>query len=499
MARLDDLFVGIDVGTGGVRLCAVTAEGDRPASAARPFPDATVTGLPAGRHEQRPADWWAAVVDAFDDLAQQLRNDGRSTEAVVGLCVTSTSATVVPVDAAGRALHNAIMYNDNRATRQADEINRTLPGLCRTLGYRFNASFALPKCLWLAAHDAERVARCAYLEHAADYLAGQLTGVHGVSDPSNARKTGYDVGAGARPDEVRGLLGDHASKLPRVVPTGSPLSQVRSEWRRRWGLRPDVTVFAGATDGVTSQFASGACVPGHWTSVIGTTLVLKGITGTPIADPASGLYCHRHPDGFWLPGGASNVGAELLAREFPDADYASMDAAVASRPCTDLVVYPLARRGERFPFVCAEAEPFWSAPPQSRLDAYAAILEGVAVVERWCFGRVAELLTDPVDHVFIAGATARSRTWTRLRASAVERPMKTARFADSAFGAALVAASGATGRSLSDVCRDMVQIECCTDPEPALSAVLADKETRLKSLCAERGYWTPEPGRPALA
>lgn len=491
MMHLDELFVGIDVGTGGVRLCAATQDGERPVFVERPLTDATVTSLPEGWHEQRPTWWWDAVQDGFDDLVRRLADVGRSSQAIAGLCVTSTSGTVVPVSAVGDAIGNALMYNDSRATQQAQQLNDTCSDLCETLGYCFNASFALPKLLWLLEHQPDVLARCAYLEHAADYVAGKLTGVHGVSDPSNARKTGYDVADTGWPERVRELLGAQADKLPRVVPTGTAFGPVGPEWRRRWGLRRDATVFAGATDGVTSQLASGAHVPGQWSSTIGTTLVLKGITGEPISDPASGLYCHRHPEGFWLPGGASNVGAELLAREFPDVDHASMDAVVGARPCTDLVVYPLARRGERFPFVCAHAEAIWSARPRSGVEAYAAILEGVAVVERWCFSRVANLLAEPIEQVFIGGATAQSTTWTRLRASAVERPMKTARFADSAFGAALVAASGVTGRALSVVCPEMVQIVHATEPEPQMTAVLAEKEARLKAICAERGYWVP--------
>jgi len=491
MTNSSDLFVGVDVGTGGVRVCAVTGQGDRVALAQRGLRQATVAGLPDGWHEQRPADWWAAAQAACGELGEQLGTAGWSAEAITGVCVTSTSGTVVPVAADGRAMAGALMYNDTRATREADHLNQTYPDLCRQLGYRFNASFALPKLLWLATHQAELLDGSAYLEHAADYVAGELTGVHGLSDPSNACKTGYDAEAGAWPEPVVASLGPYADRLPRVVRTGSLMGEVRRQWCTAWGWRPGVKVFAGATDGVTSQFASGAHRPGHWASTIGTTLVLKGITRQPIADPTSGLYCHRHPDGFWLPGGASNAGAELLTREFPEVDHASMDAAVASRPCTDVVVYPLARRGERFPFVCARAEALWSAKPRSRVETYAAILEGVAAVERWCFGRLAELAPEPIEQVFIAGATAQSRVWTRLRASAVGRPMLAARYADSAFGAALVAAAGVTGQTLSDICQQMVQVERCTEPDPELSAVMADKEAQLKALCAAQGYWTP--------
>ena len=56
--------------------------------------------------------------------------------------------------------------------------------------------------------------------------------------------------------------------------------------------------------------------PGDWNSTLGTTLVLKGVSAALLRDPLGRLYCHRHPDGYWLPGGASSTGADCLAQRF---------------------------------------------------------------------------------------------------------------------------------------------------------------------------------------
>ncbi len=71
------------------------------------------------------------------------------------------------------------------------------------------------------------------------------------------------------------------------------------------------------TDGCAGQIATGAVEPGQFVGVLGTTYVLKGVTRELVTDPAGALYSHRHPDGWWLPGGASNTGGEALARRGP--------------------------------------------------------------------------------------------------------------------------------------------------------------------------------------
>ena len=68
-------------------------------------------------------------------------------------------------------------------------------------------------------------------------------------------------------------------------------------------------------------------------------------------DPAGRIYCHRHPEGWWLPGGASNTGAECLATEFGPAETATLSPEALNSSPTGLVSYPLMRRGERLQYI----------------------------------------------------------------------------------------------------------------------------------------------------
>src|SRR6202011_4367922 len=145
----------------------------------------------------------------------------------------------------------------------------------------------------------------------------------------------------AVPDEI----------LPAVVRAVTFLGVVSAEAAAQTSIPQGTPVFAGMTDGCAAQMAAGALSVGSWNSVLGTTLVLKGVTADLIKDPAGAVYSHRSPDGNWLPGGASSVGAGILSKHFVGQDLEALATRAAEREPAGVVAYPLHGRGERFPFI----------------------------------------------------------------------------------------------------------------------------------------------------
>lgn len=221
-------------------------------------------------------------------------------------------------------------------------------------------------------------------------------------------------------------------------------------------------VVAGTTDGCAAQLGAGALDVGSWNSVLGTTLILKGVAPAPLRDPAGVVYSHRGPNGTWLPGGASSSGAGAITRDFPGADLDRLNLAAAAHEPAGAVCYPLVATGERFPFVAPQANGFTSGTPADDADRFAAILQGVAYVERLCFDYL-HLLGAPLDGalIFTGGAT-RSRYWTQLRADVLGRTVTVPANAEPALGMAILAAS--VERDPVDVAAGMVRIREHIDP-----------------------------------
>jgi sugar (pentulose or hexulose) kinase len=526
-------FLGLDIGTQGARalVCEVPERGKVPeggevlgggsvpergevppggqvvAQAVRPFPpEAIPPGLPPGYAEQLPAAWWQAAVACLRQVTAQV-----PPETIQALSITSTSGTLCLLDRDGEPLIPALMYNDARADDEAEEVQAAGSDLAARLGYRFNPSFALAKLLWLARHRPDMVDRASHIAHAADFLVGRLSGIYDISDYSNALKTGYDLSpqeggtfADCWPDFIADKLNLPVDKLPRVVAPGEVIGTLTTQAAEVTGLRPGTLLVAGMTDGCAAQIAAGAVAPGDWNSTLGTTLVIKGVSERLLRDPEGRIYSHRHPDGYWLPGGASNVGGEILATRFPEADLATLDRRAEDLSPTDFVAYPLARRGERFPFVHSEAEdfvlPFPLVPGQLSAKAapgrqeicretlYAAYLEGVAYVERLAYETLESLGATVSDVIRAAGGGARSDVWLQIRADVLNRQLLRPVETGAAMGAAILAASRTHYDGVIPAARAMVKIERSVQPRPALVERYDERYQHFRAACAERGY-----------
>jgi len=264
-------------------------------------------------------------------------------------------------------------------------------------------------------------------------------------------------------------------------------------------------VLAGMTDGCAAQLGAGAVAPGEWNAVLGTTLVVKGVTTELLHDPAGTVYCHRGPQGgWWLPGGASNVGAAVLADVVDPARFDAVTARLEADPPDDVpVVLPLRGRGERFPVDAPDAEGFWLAGDRSRplaelaaavgeTAAFAGLAEGVAFVERLAFERLAALGADVSGTRVISGGATANRWWNRRRAALLGVPLVRPRAASPAVGMALLAraARDAPDGGEPDLlaARDaMVHPDETYEPVP--DAALEDRFGRLRAALEDRG-WT---------
>ena len=486
MTPRSTLFIGIDVGTSGVRALAVSQTGRVAAQSAVPL-DASVLAPQEGRHEQPPQAWWEAVCRATSILRAELDSAARSPAAIAAVSVDGTSGTLVALDAAGRPLRPALMYNDPRAASEAERLNAVGAEFCQKLGYQFKSSFALAKIAWLQSHEPAVFDRAARFVHQADYVVGRLTGTAEVSDYSNALKTGYDLVDECWPSWIDDLLGV-ADRLPRVVAPGTEVGTVSAKAAAATGLPEGLAVVAGATDGTAACLASGVRRPGDYNTTLGTTLVFKGISRKICRHPQGLIYCHKLPGGLWLPGAASNTGCQWIGAMFPDQPVESLDAAAERLLPTNDLAYPLVCRGERFPFRSETATGFFVPQPGDPVRRYAACLEGVAFVERRAYDVLDGVAGTSGGEVSSTGGGSQSDVWMQCRADVTRRVLRRAACPESAFGAAVLAAAGSDYRGLSEAIENMVRIERTFSPDAARAEQYEGCYERFCGELKKRGY-----------
>ncbi|MFB6943490.1 MULTISPECIES: FGGY-family carbohydrate kinase [unclassified Streptomyces] len=463
------MWMGIDLGTQSVRAVVAGDRGEILGSGSAPL-----AGRRDGvRHEQSPLDWWTAVCTAS-------RQALRDCPAPRALAVCATSGTVLLGDRTGRPLTPGVMYDDGRAVTEAATA-RTPP------------SWALPKVMWLLKEYGAGAGEGVRVMHQADLVLARLAGTPLPTDSSHALKTGYDLERDAWPHRRFGELGLPDGLFPDVVRPGRRIGEVGRAAAAETGIPAGTLLVSGMTDGCAAQIASGALTVGSWNAVLGTTLVLKGVTSSPVADRSGVVYNHRAPDGLWLPGGASGVGGGALTAAFPGVDPARMDASARECEPARVVAYPLAAPGERFPFVAPEATGFLLGEPATDAEHWAALLTGVGLVERLCLDYLDLLGAQLYGRLTLTGGAARSGYWSRLRADILGRPVYIPRYSEPALGMAVLAAYGARATTtLQGAAGRMVRLRHVLRPHPVRTAWYTEPYLTLVDELERRG-WLPGP------
>ena len=423
-------FIGVDLGTSGCRAVAIDRSGAELASSRTLIPPPETPE--AGHVQQDPQQWWSAVVKVLQDLGGRLPNHHPKR-----ISVDATSATLLLTTEDGTPVSNALMYNDCRSTREAEQIARVAAKDSAATG----ATSSLAKLLHLNHLNPRRADKGPLIAaHQADWITTCLTGISGISDCNNCLKLGFN------PEQQRwspwlAQLDLGHIQLPRVYSPGTTIGPITGKIAALTGLPQDLMMTTGTTDSTAAVIAAGARFPGDAVTCLGSTLVLKIVSQRRIDAPELGIYSHRYGDN-WLVGGASNSGGAVLRSYFSDARICELSAQLMPDRPTDLDYYPLPAPGERFPIRDPALPPLLQPRPCEDWQFLQGILEGIARIEANGYRRLNELGAPEISRITTIGGGATNSAWTRIRCRILDRPVTIARHREAAYGSALVALQG---------------------------------------------------------
>ena len=189
------MFIGLDLGTSGIRAILVSEEGA--------VLDAAEAGLAVSRphqgwSEQDPADWVAASRSALAGLSAR---NPTAFAAVRGIGLSGQMHGATLLDENGNVLRPCMLWNDTRSAVQAARLD-AIPAMRSLSGNIVFPGFTAPKVAWVAEHEPEVYARLALVLLPKDYLSFWLTG-RAVAEMSDAAGTAWlDVGRRQWSDEL---------------------------------------------------------------------------------------------------------------------------------------------------------------------------------------------------------------------------------------------------------------------------------------------------------
>jgi xylulokinase len=251
-------YVGVDLGTSGLKLALIGADGTLLDEAEAAYDVQTPR---PGHAETDPAEWARALVDAATALFGGAPSG--QAPAVASIGVTGQMHGIVLVAADGKPVRPAVLWPDQRAESSLDAW-RALPSSVRErLGNPLVAGMAGPILAWLREHEPWSMAATAAVLSPKDWLRGLLT-----SDPTNDPVTErsdasatllWDVLSDAWSTEAIQLAGITDNMLPTVVPSDAVVGTTPRPVRRRPGRRhrPSAPTYSSST----SARASRSCAP----------------------------------------------------------------------------------------------------------------------------------------------------------------------------------------------------------------------------------------------
>ncbi len=421
-------FVGIDVGTSGVKALAIDDAGTVLARAERAYPLSTPQ---PGWAEQDPADWWEATESA---LAQLRASAG--TPAGIGL--SGQMHGLVALDARDEVLRPAILWNDQRTGAECAEIEQTI-GLQRLIsltGNRALTGFTAPKLLWLRHNEPDVFGRIARIALPKDYVRLRLCGEHAI-DVSDASGTLLlDVAKRRWSDEVLGALRLDPGWLPRVLESPE-VSGVTGD---------GVPVAAGGGDQACGALGVGVDRTGPVSVVLGTSGVVFAALEQFAADPQARVhaFCHAVPGAWHAMGVMLSAAGSLRWLRDTIAPGVSFDELVAGAEAwpagTEGLLFAPYLVGERTPHADPDARGAFTglSVRHDRGALVRAVLEGVAFGLRDSLDLISELGGTPATGR-VSGGGARSELWLKIVASVLELPLQRVAVDEgAAFGAAIL-------------------------------------------------------------
>jgi len=474
----DQLFMGIDVATETVRIGVYDGAGKKHAQSSGKL--ATLRRTGDGRLEQDAASWWPTTRDVVRRVTQELQAESMRLGSV---SVAATSGTLTAVDHHYQPICPGLMYSDRRASDEAEMIERVFRTHDRQSRVEIAGDSALAKAAWLSKNIRHPNWRFAY---PSELITSMLVGDRTPVDWSHALKTGYDVDKLEWPCELLDAIGIQRFRLPDVEAPSTLVGAIGRRMSSDTGLPVGCEVRLGMTDGCAAQIAAGATHVGDRLSVLGTTLVVKGVSADRCERPSSLIYCHRFPENRWLCGGASNTGAGGLGRW--DGDLLRRDEEASAHGPADVIRWPLVGIGERFPFRNASAMAFEIGVPRNAVEEFRADLEGIAYVERLAHEHLSSLGLKTGDRIYSAGRAAESQPWAKIRASVMRTPVAIAVDAQSARGAAILASVGRAFKTIDDAVDAMVLEGSVVEPDLRESSRLEENYQLFVRVLDDKGY-----------
>jgi xylulokinase len=404
--------LGVDIGTFETKGVLVDGAGRIVARAARAHK--MLVPQPGWAEHNADQDWWGDFVHVTKVL---LATSQISPEEITAIACSAIGPCMLPVDAAGTPLMNAVLYGvDTRAAAQITELTDRIGAdrIMARCGNALTSQSVGPKILWLKQERPEIYAQTAMVLSATPYLTWKLTGNHVIDHYTAANFSPlYDVNRQVWADDLAPDILP-LTHLPRLAWSTEIAGAVTAKAAAETGLAVGTPVTVGTIDAAAEAVSVGVKDPGEMMMMYGSTIFIIQITADPVRDPrlwyAPWLYPGQHASmaGLATSGTLTHWFRDQFARDLGADAFAQLAAEAAASPkgAKGLLCLPYFS-GERTPIhdPLAVGAFFGLNLTHTRGDLFRAVCEGIASGTAHVMDTCRDLGAAPARVLAVGGGT----------------------------------------------------------------------------------------------
>ncbi len=422
-------LLGIDIGTTSLKAVAFDEQINPVKSITKDYTLETKGDIVEFPAEQ----YWVMVQETLEEMTAEYD--------IYAMSIDTQCETLILTDDEGNPLDKAIVWLDNRAVAQAEEIKEKFgeQQVYEVTGQpEINATWPASKLLWMNQNKPDVMARVKKIFLLEDYLLYKLTGRFITEETLQSSTIYYDINQHQWWKEMLDFIGVGLQQLPEVL--GS--SRLVGEYK-------GIQVVTGAMDQVAGAIGAGIVRHGIISEMTGTTMaVFMPTEEVPVYSEEIKVPCHLNFDGkycllLWTPtaGIALKWFRDNFCEPYSFADLTDMAAEVPAG-CDGLTFLPYLS-GAVLPKYNPQARGVFYGMTMEHTRGHAArsIMEAVSCMLKSNL----DYMGIECDEIRSMGGGAKSHVWCQIKADMIGNRIVSLKNDETACLGSAILAGVATG------------------------------------------------------
>ncbi len=501
-------IIAHDMGTGGSKVVLYDRDGTLLGKSFQSYG----TNYPQPRWvEQRPTDWWNAIVAGTQDV---IAKTGIDVKEIAVISFDGHGMGNVPVDDKGTLLRDSTMvWFDSRSSEQAKRVldKIGLDEWYKMTGCAFDPAFFTGfKLMWYRDNEPELFKKTHKFLGTKDYITLRMTGAQ-LTDYSDAQLSGFfDIHKMAYSDELLAAAEFPAEKLPEVFPSTHIAGELLPAPAKEMGLPAGIPVVVGGEDVPCTAAGAGVVTKDRIYSYIGPSGWMSVASETPVIGDEVRIsnFCHVVPGMYTPQMGVYSAGSTYqwvqdvicrsetaAAKQLGVDPFSLMEVEAAMSPAGSkqlMFLNTFAGGGN----IHADNPDLKGAylgigPSHTRADVIRSVMEGVSLDLGLILDHYRKRGITPSEMRLVGGG-GKSPIWRQILADVFEIPVNVSNIGQeaAALGAAMIGGVGVGIWKDFTVVDDLTEImhHCKPQPEvsaryPQLKPIFKDAVTAISNLC----------------